>query len=56
MGTFILTQNVVQVDTSDFELFLETPIDPDPTLEWEAAIIDRYIPIKSDVKITTLLV
>ena len=54
MGTFILTPNVVQADNSDFDLFLETPIDLDPKLEWEAAIIDGYIPIKSDVKITTI--
>ena len=44
----------MQADNSDFELFLETPIDLDPKLEWEAAIIDGYIPIKSDVKITTI--
>ena len=53
MGTFILPPNVVKADNSDFELYLETPIDLDPKLEWEASIIDGYIPITSDVKITT---
>ena len=53
MGTFILTPNVVQADNSDFELFLETPIDLDPKLEWEAAIIDGYIPVKSEVEVKT---
>ena len=53
MGTFILTPNVVQADNSNFELFLETPIDLDPKLEWEAAIIDGYIPVKSEVEVKT---
>ena len=53
MGTFLLTPNVVKADNSDFDLYLETPIDLDPKLEWEAAIIDGYVPITSDVKITT---
>ena len=53
MGTFILTPNVVKADNSDFELYLETPIDLNPKLEWEAAIIDGYIPIKSNVKVKT---
>ena len=38
---------------SEFDLYLETLIDLDPKLEWETSIIDGYIPIKSDVKITT---
>ena len=51
MGSFILSPNIVQADNSDFELFLETPIDLDPKLEWEAAIIDGYIPVKSEVEV-----
>ena len=53
MGTFILTPNVVKADNSGVELYLETPIDLNPKLEWEAAIIDGYIPIKSNVKVKT---
>ena len=53
MGTVILTPNGVKADNSDFDLYLETPIDLNPKLEWEAAIIDGYIPVKSDVKVKT---
>ena len=52
MGTFIVTPNVVKADNSEFELYRETPIDLGPKLEWEASIIDGYIPIKSEVKVT----
>ena len=51
MGTVILTPNGVKADNSDFDLYLETPFDLNPKLEWEAAIIDGYIPVKSDVKV-----
>ena len=44
----------MQADNSDFELFLETPIDLDPKLEWEAASIDGYIPVKSEVEVKTI--
>ena len=53
MGTFIVTPTVVKVDKSDFELVLETPSDLNPKLEWEAAIIDGYIPVKSEVEVKT---
>ena len=53
MGTFILTPHVVKADNSDFDVYLETPVDLDPKLVWEASIIDGYIPIKSSAKMTT---
>ena len=43
----------MQADNPDIELFHETPINLDPKLEWEAAIIDGYIPVKSDVEVKT---
>ena len=52
MGTFILTPNVVKEDNSEFELHLVTPINLNPNFEWEAGIIDGYIPIRSNVKTT----
>ena len=53
MCSILLTPNEIQADNSEFGVYLQSPIKLNPSLEWEAAVIDAYIPYSIDVTKTT---